>query len=101
MGMIRNRLFLAAAALCVMGRAALAQDSCKPVETAPGIKAIPAGCNKLSQLKTGAAVAAPKAAPAAKPSGLFPGSSPGSVTKFGDTEVRIGGSVRYEYGYGR
>ncbi len=96
-----NRLFLAAAALVSMGSVALAQDSCTPVETAPGIKSVPAGCNKVRQVRAGQAPAVPKAAPDAKPSALFPGTSPGSIRKFGDTEVRIGGSVRYEYGYGR
>jgi hypothetical protein len=99
--MIGNRLFLAAFALVSLGTVALAQDSCRPVETAPGIKSVPAGCNKVRQARTGQAAPAPPSAPAAKPSALFPGTAPGSIAKFGDTEVRVGGSVRYEYGYGR
>lgn len=109
--MIWNRLPLLVAVLLFAGSHAYAQD-CKPVETAPGIKSVPAGCNKISHprdgvARTGSIAPAPKAAPApkplpaAKPSALFPGAAPGSIAKFGDTEVRIGGSVRYEYGYGR
>jgi hypothetical protein len=103
--MSMNRLFLAAAALLSMGTAALAQDSCTPVETAPGIKSIPAGCNKVRQARTGQTAPqiapSPKSTPDAKPSALFPGTAPGSIAKYGDTEVRVGGSVRFEYGYGR
>lgn len=108
-----NRLFLAAAALLSMGTIALAQDSCSPVETAPGIKSIPAGCNKVRQARTGQTTPQgapqtapqtaplPKSTPDTKPSALFPGAAPGSIAKYGDTEVRVGGSVRFEYGYGR
>jgi hypothetical protein len=99
--MSMNRLFLAAAALLSMGTAALAQDSCTPVETAPGIKSIPAGCNKVRQARSGQIAPVPKSTPDAKPSALFPGTAPGSIAKYGDTEVRVGGSVRFEYGYGR
>ncbi len=111
--MSRIRLLCAACGLLAMSMPALAQDSCKPVETAPGIKSVPAGCNKvrhdvtgtvakpaLPSQKPGAPV--PKAPPPApKPSALFPGEAPGSIMKFGDTEVRINGRVRYEYQYSR
>jgi hypothetical protein len=104
--MIQNRTLLAAAALCLLGVPVAAQDSCRPVETAPGIKSVPSGCNKFTgQPPAGnrAASALPggKAAPAGKPSALFPGAAPGTITMFGDTEVRIGGQVRVEYGAGR
>ena len=91
---------IAAALLLFSGAGALARETCAPVETAPGIKSIPAGCNKFGKSPDAPKNTA-KPAPSAKPSALFPGSTPGSITKFGDTEVRIGGQVRYEFGAGR
>lgn len=89
-----TRILLGACALLLGGAPALAQD-CKPVETAPGIKSVPAGCNKFMNKDVTGTI--PKnSAPAARPSTLFPGAAPGSVTKFGDTEVRINGRVRFE-----
>lgn len=104
--MSRIRLLSAAFCLLGLGATAHAQDSCKPVETAPGIKSVPAGCNKVRQDVTGAlAKSGPAAAkpgmPAQKPSGLFPGEAPGSIMKFGDTEVRINGRARFDYQYSR
>lgn len=104
--MSRIRLPCAAFALLAVSMPALAQDSCKPVETAPGIKSVPAGCNKVRHDVTGtvAKPAAPTSKPGAsapQPSALFPGAAPGSIMKFGDTEVRINGRVRYEYQYSR
>ena len=93
-------LGLAACALLCGVENARAQDPCKPVETAPGIKSVPAGCNKFLGVKAAAPANMP-GAPAAKPSALFPGAAPGSVAKFGETEVRMNGRVRYEFGVGR
>lgn len=95
---------IAAAALLVSGMSAHALETCAPVETAPGIKSIPAGCNKFGKAPDApknAAKPVPKPAQMAKPSSLFPGTNPGSIKMFGDTEVRIGGQVRYEFGAGR
>lgn len=94
-------LGLAACALLVSAGAAFAQDPCKPVTTAPGIKAVPAGCNKFTGHGDATGSIAKPGAPAAKPSALFPGASPGSIVKFGETEVRMNGRVRYDFGYGR
>lgn len=95
---------IAAAALLLSGVGAFALETCTPVETAPGIKAVPAGCNKFGQAanasKSAAKIAA-KPAPTAKPSVLFPGAAPGSITRFDDVEVRVGGQVRFEMGAGR
>lgn len=104
--MSRIRLLCSAFTLLLASATAHAQDSCKPVETAPGIKSVPAGCNKARHDVTGS-VARPAApsqkpgAPTPKPSALFPGENPGSIMKFGDTEVRINGRVRYEMQYSR
>lgn len=79
----------------------MANDACKPIETAPGIKMVPAGCNALAAPKQARPVAAKPRAPAAKPSALFPGTAPGSISQFGGTEFRINGQVRVDYGYSR
>ena len=65
-----------------------------------------AGYNGVFQLTApdapkNAAKPVPNPAQMAKPSSLFPGTNPGSIKMFGDTEVRIGGQVRYEFGAGR
>ena len=104
--MSRIRLLSTILCLLVASATAHAQDSCKPVETAPGIKSVPAGCNKVRQDVTGTVTKPGSAVPKPgttnpKPSALFPGETPGSIMKFGDTEVRINGRARFDYQYSR
>ena len=107
--MIGNRIVIMAALLCASvgwatglanGRA-WADEACKPVETAPGIKAIPAGCNALRANQQARTAAAKSRAAPAQPSVLFPGAAPGSISQFGGTEFRVNGQVRIDYGFSR
>ena len=99
--MIGNRTLIIAMMLCASAGWALANDACKPIETAPGIKAIPAGCNALRAKEPSRKTAAKSRAAPAQPSVLFPGAAPGSISQFGGTEFRVNGQVRIDYGYSR
>ena len=67
--------------------AAAPAQNCAPVEVAPGVKQAPRGCSV--GLKT------PESRSDAK------GGRDAHHFKIGDTEVRIGGRVRTEYGFQR